>query len=120
MKYSWVLLTVLMFVNAGFAAKKEPLKVEVVSTDSREYKFQGGGLIGAAMGSRTKNVVFAMDTIVNGEHVKLDCQENHGGCTAMTPGIYDGEFDGKSIWITYSKPLTHAIVREHWKVSGGW
>jgi hypothetical protein len=120
MKCLWTLLSLALLASAGFAKAKEPLKIEVVSTDSREYKYQGGGLIGIAVGSRTKNEVFAMNTIVNGEHVKLNCQENHGGCTAMTPGVYDAEFDRKSVWITSVKPLTHKTVREHWKLSGGW
>jgi hypothetical protein len=39
----------------------------------------------------------------------------------MTPGTYEGEFDGKkSIWITSDKPLTHKNIREHWELAGGW
>jgi hypothetical protein len=92
----------------------------VVATDSREYKHQGDGLIGLAVGSRTRNVVFAMNTIINGEHVKLECQENHSGCTAMTPGTYEADFDGKAVWVNSEKPLKHKKVREHWKLAGGW
>lgn len=105
---------------SAFTKSKEQIQVTVVATDSREYKYRGDGLIGLAVGSRTRNEVFAMNTIINGEHVKLECQENHSGCTAMTPGTYEADFDGKSVWVNSEKPLTHKRVREHWRLAGGW
>jgi hypothetical protein len=107
-------LLLLAIAIPASAKEKEQIKVEVVSTDTREFKS------GEWKGGRRFNVVFAMNTIIKGEHVKLECYENRKGCTALTPGVYDAEFDGKSVWTTSELPLTHKQVREHWKVAGGW
>ncbi len=61
-----------------------------------------------------------VNAIINGDHARLKCFENHRGCTAIGPGFYDAEVEGYDIWISIEMPVTHQIVRDHWKVSGTW
>jgi len=116
------LFIVVVVSNAAFAVKKQKqiIKVEVVATNTQDIKYINPGIIGAFQGVKTKNLVYSMNTIIEGEHTKLMCKEGHKGCTSMTPGVYDAEFDGKSLWITFELPLTHKSIREHWELSGGW
>jgi hypothetical protein len=118
-----VMLMLVMAPVGALAANKtrEIMKVEVVQTNSEDIKYRNAGLIGAFQGVQTKNLVFSINAIVNGEHTKLECKEGHRGCTSMTPGTYDGEFDGKkSLWISFEQPLTHKLIRERWEPAGGW
>ena len=103
-----------------FAMKKQ-IKVEVPKgTEDRAYTGQGGGLIGVAVGERTRDVVFMLNVIVDGEHARLKCYESHKGCSPLGPGIYDAEQDKDSLWVSQTLPMTHKIVRDHWKVVGSW
>jgi hypothetical protein len=122
MKRILVVLMLALISSAAFAAKKEKqaIKVEVVATTTQDIKYISPGLVGAFQGVKTKNLVYSMNTIINNEHTKLECKEGHKGCTSMTPGVYDAEFDGKSLWIMFELPVTHKPVREHWELSGGW
>lgn len=115
-----LVLTLLAVALVPFAVarEKENLKIEVVSDNTREYK-EGASF--SLVGSRTRDVVFGVNAIVNGEHAKLTCMENHHGCTAVGPGTYDAEFDGKNtLWIISSQPLTHKVIRDHYKLAGSW
>ena len=74
--------------------------------------------------------------VINGDHVLLACYEQHRGCTFLGPGTYGGELklhsgghfhwstghDGMDpdLWISFPRPLDHAMLREHYKVSGSW
>jgi hypothetical protein len=98
-------------------------KIEIVApSEDKSVKTQGGGLIGAIAGARTTVVVFMVNTIVNGDHARLKCYENHKGCTALGPGMYDAEIDEKKgdIWITLVVPVSHKIIQDHWRVAGTW
>jgi hypothetical protein len=105
MKETFVFVLMLAVAPIGGLAgskTKEIMKVEVVQTNTEDIKYRNAGLIGALQGVQTKNLVFSVNAIVNGEHTKLECKEGHRGCTSMTPGTYDGEFDGKkSLWISF-------------------
>ena len=78
------------------------------------------GVISAIHGTHTDTVVYAVNVIIKGQHVRLMCDENHKGCTDFGPGEYDGELDKNSVWIIVVEPLTNKVRREHWKISGSW
>jgi hypothetical protein len=121
MKKALVAMMVL-FVGVAFAGKKPTtVKVEVpTGTENRAFESHGSGLIGAAVGSRTRDVVFMLNVVVNEQNARLKCYENHGGCSPLGPGTYDGELKGEDLWISFTKPLTNQVVRDHWKVVGSW
>jgi hypothetical protein len=125
MKKTSILLISSLFVFpfGALALKKTNIKVEIVApSEDRSVKVQGGGLVGAIAGARTTEVVFMVNTLINGDHARLKCYENHRGCTALGPGTYDAEMDEKNgdIWITIVIPVSHKIVRDHWRVAGTW
>jgi hypothetical protein len=102
---------------------QERIKVEVTEQAAEMgIKYQGGGVIGAAKGNRTYSEIYFVNVVIEKEHARLKCFENHRGCTAIGPGIYDGVLQRKDgdIWITINMPLTHVVVRDHWKVYGTW
>jgi len=112
----------LLFVSSAFAIKKQ-IKVTIAApSEDRSVKVEGSGLIGAIAGTRTTDVVFMVNAIIDGDHARLKCYENHRGCTALGPGDYDAEIDEKhgDVWIQIVVPVSHKIVRDHWRVSGTW
>src|SRR5437868_5496621 len=116
-----VLLAFVLVSLCAMAVRKSAVKVEVLqASEDRPYEFHGSGLIGAAMGSRTRDVVFMLNAIVEGEHARLKCYENHKGCSPVGPGTYEGELKGDDLWISVTVPVTHKTVRDHWKVVGSW
>jgi hypothetical protein len=134
----YVLLVMVLALVAPVGAKKNLIttKIEVVSqAEEQSFKYHGSGIIGAAQGERTASKVFMLNALINGDKARLKCFENHQGCTAIGPGIYDAEIDmngkaeyggnghkgnGADVWILVRMPITHQIVRDHWKVSGTW
>ncbi|HEY6342145.1 MAG TPA: hypothetical protein VIY49_11685 [Bryobacteraceae bacterium] len=109
--------------EAAFAFKNAEIKLEVVApSEDRSVKTRAPGLVGAIAGARTTDVVFMVNVLINGDHARLKCYENHRGCTAVGPGIYDAEIDEKNgdIWINIVIPVSHRIVRDHWRVAGTW
>jgi hypothetical protein len=112
------MLLAVAFVPVAVAREKENLKIEVVSDNTREYE---AGAHFSLAGTKTRDVVFGVNAIINGEHAKLTCMENHHGCTAVGPGTYDAAFDGKNtLWIISSQALTHKVIRDHYKLAGSW
>ena len=113
---------VLALSSATYAGKDERVKITVAApAESHPIQYQrGSGLIGVIRGSKTETVVFAVDVIIRGQHVRLMCDENHKGCTDFGVGDYDGELKGNNVWITIVEPLTNKVRREHWKISGSW
>jgi hypothetical protein len=111
-----------LFTVSVMAGAKESVKIEVVQDDTRDFQGRNYSPIGLAVGGHhTESVMFGLNAIVNGEHVKLVCDEHHHNCTSLTPKIYDGEFDGKkSLWIEFPEPLSGKSKREHYKIAGGW
>ena len=72
--------------------------------------------------ARTTEVVFMVNALINGDHARLKCYENHRGCTALGPGMYTAEMDEKNgdIWIVIVIPVSHKTIRDHWRVAGTW
>ena len=108
---------------------KTAVMVEIVDTQNLTQSVDArgdssGGIVGAIVagttGRRTHTDTSTLHVIVNGEHALLDCYERRKGCSTISPGKYYGELDGESLWVNYEMPLTHKIVRNHYKVAGSW
>lgn len=110
--------------SLGLAAKhsSETLEVKVVSNDTRAIRYKNNSLIGVMAGSRTEQVVFGLNVIIDDKHVRLVCTENHKGCPSFETGhTFSGEFDGKdSIWMIQTVPVSNKVIRAHFKITGGW
>lgn len=135
MRNRWLLSIVLLLMSSSVLWGRDKdltaVKVEVVKPSSG---FMTSGKTMTSKKSSTTAVV--LSAIINGEHVMLTCYEQHRGCTFLGPGTYDGELkthtgghihwstghDGMDpdLWINFSRPLDHAVLREHYKVSGSW
>jgi hypothetical protein len=122
-KIAVIFATSLFLLPFEVAFAKSNIKLEVVApSEDRSVKTQAPGLVGAIAGARTTDVVFMVNVLINDDHARLRCYENHRGCTALGPGIYDAEMDEKNgdIWITIVIPVSHRVVRDHWRVAGTW
>jgi len=120
MKTFLVLLAALALVVPTFAVKKQKEKVRIEVVSQAEEQGVRVGSKGSIVGRRTFSEVFMVNAIINGDKARLKCFENHRGCTALGPGFYDAEVEGYDIWISIQMPITHQVVRDHWKVSGTW
>ena len=113
----YALLAVFALSSFANASKKQAVKIQIVAqTEDRAVKYNAG----AFRGVKTADVVFMVNAIINGDHARLKCYENHHGCTALGPGDYDAEIEKDNIWISTTMPVTHKVVRDHWKISGSW
>lgn len=124
-KCALLLVALSLAIPAAARHHKQTMKIEVVSqAEESPYKMHGTGVIGAIVGERTYSKVYMLNALVNGDKARLKCFENHRGCLAIGPGIYDAEVepqkDGADVWIIIQMPVTHRVVRDHWKVSGTW
>ena len=100
---------------------KEMVKITIAApSEDRAVRYQNGGLIGAIQGAKTADVVFMVNAIIDGDHARLKCNEGHRGCTALGPGEYDAEIKKDDVWVIMTMPVTHKVIRDHWKVSGSW
>ena len=109
-------------------AIKTSVMVEVVDTktltQSTDVRGEGPGVVGAvvnsATGRKTHTDTSSIYVIVNGEHALLDCYEHRTGCATIAPGKYYGERKGDGIWVSYTMPITHEPMRNHYKIAGSW
>lgn len=107
--------------TTAFAHKKQIVKVTVpTGTEDRAVQSRGAGLIGAIQGTKTTDVIFMLNVVIEGEKARLKCYEQHKGCSPLGPGDYEGELDKDSLWITQQIPVTHKMVRDHWKIVGSF
>ena len=118
--FSFVLVSACALSTVA-SAKKQPVKVQIpTQTEDRAFKYRNPGLAGAFEGTKTSDAVFMVNAVVNGDHARLKCDENHHGCSALGPGEYDAEIEKDNVWIITTMPVTHKVIRDHWKVSGSW
>jgi hypothetical protein len=99
------------------AKKHRFVKIEIVAeSEDRAFRSDRGVIVG----KRMSDVVFMVNAVIEGDHARLKCFENHVGCVALGPGTYDAEISRDNVWITIRMPVTHEVIRNHWKVSGMW
>ena len=118
------LLLLLIGLGAvGFA--KDSVRVQVAAVHTVTHDDQGTravidkGLMGAR--STTRQIEsFNLDTIINGEHVRLACDDPKG-CESPALATYDAERKrDKWLRITFPLPLSNKSVTRWYKIAGSW
>jgi hypothetical protein len=126
--FAFCLLSVVLFAKDK---KMSDVKVEVVEDSEGFMMFEK-----TTLSKKSSTAAVVLKAIINGDHVMLTCYEQHRGCTFLGPGTYDGELkvhsgghihwstghDGMDpdLWVSFPRPLDHAMLKEHYKVSGSW
>lgn len=114
----------LLFIPSLVCAK-DMVQVQVVATHSVTHEAQDNQAIfeHAILGvGRIQRQVesFNLDTVINGEHVRLTCDDPKG-CESVAPGTYAGElWRGKKVRVISSLPLSAKEVKRWYKISGSW
>jgi hypothetical protein len=118
-------IIVLLFALTSLAVAKDVVQVEVKATHSVTHEardtraIMDKGILGAGAPNRQVES-FNLDTIINGEHVLLVCDDDKG-CEAPALGTYSGEVKRRGhVHLTFAVPLTHKDVSRWYKVAGSW
>jgi len=118
-------LILLLFTMTALAWSKDTVDIEVKATHAVTHEDRGTGAIvnKGLMGANTPTKQmesFNLDTVINGEHVLLACDDPKG-CESPALGTYKGEMK-RSKWIklTFGLPLTHKEVSRWYKIAGSW
>jgi hypothetical protein len=109
----------------GMAWGKDTMQVQVVAAHSVTHEDRGAratldkGILGSHVPTKEMES-FNLDTIINGEHVLLACDDPKG-CESPGTGNYEGELK-RSKWIKlrFALPLSHKEVSRWYKISGSW
>ncbi|PWT79034.1 MAG: hypothetical protein C5B59_00550 [Bacteroidetes bacterium] len=118
-------LVALLTLLTTLAWSKDAMQVQVVAVHAVTHDDQGTravldkGILGAH--GTTKQVEsFNLDTVINGEHVLLACDDPKG-CEAPAVGTYEGERKrGKWVRVSFPLPLSHKQVTRWYKIAGSW
>lgn len=103
---------------------KDAVEVEVKATHAvtrDDQSFQAVNMkVMNGSHSPTKQVeVYNLDTVINGEHVALTCDDKM--CESPALGTYTGEIERKKwIKLTFDLPVTHKQVSRKYTISGSW
>jgi hypothetical protein len=119
------MLIALLFVMTSLAWSKDTVDVTVAATHAVTREDQSNravldkGVMGAHAPTR-QSESFNLDTVINGEHVLLACDDPKG-CESPALGTYKGEMK-RSKWIklTFNLPLNHKEVSRWYKIAGSW
>jgi hypothetical protein len=119
-------LIVLLFAMTSLAWSKDAqIDVEVKATHSVTHEDQSSramvdkGVLGAHAPTRQIES-FNLDTVINGDHVLLVCDDPKG-CESPALGTYKGEMKrNKWIKLTFSLSLSHKEVSRWYKIAGSW
>src|ERR1700739_3621082 len=118
-------ITVLLFALSTFVFAKDAVQVEVKATHAVTHDDQGSraifnkGLRGPHPPTKQQES-FNLDTVINGEHVFLAC-EDPKGCESPSLGTFSGEIKRtKWIKLSFPLPLTHKEVTRWYKIAGSW
>ncbi len=107
------------------AWSKDMVQVEVVATHAVTHEARDARAITerGLMGSRApgRQIESAnLDTIINGEHVLLACDDDKG-CEAPAPGTYQAEMKRRGhVHLSFPIPVTHKTVTRWYKIAGSW
>lgn len=115
----------MLLVVCFTAGAKDALSVQVAAVHSVTHDDQGSratldkGILGAHSTTRQLES-FNLDTIIDGEHVILACDDPKG-CEAPALSTYQGERKrDKWIRLTFSVPLSHKEVSRWYRIAGSW
>jgi hypothetical protein len=118
-----LLMVVLVLTALGWS--KDTIAVQVMAVHSVTHDDQSARAVmdKGVMGpySTTRQVEsFNLDTIIDGEHVLLACDDSKG-CEAPALNTYQGERKrGKWIRLTFTLPLSHKEVSRWYRIAGSW
>lgn len=77
------------------------------------------GILGARSTTKQQES-FNLDTVINGKHVLLACDDPKV-CEAPSLGIQQGEMRrGKWVHLTFELPVSHKPVIRWYKIAGNW
>ena len=116
---------VTLLLLTGTAWPKDVAQVQVMAVHAVTHEDRGSRAVldKGIMGANTPNKQqesFNLDTIINGEHVLLACDDSKG-CEAPALGTYDGEFKReKWLHLSFPMPLSHRRVTRWYKIAGSW
>jgi hypothetical protein len=118
-----ILLFVLLATLAVYAKDNVQVQVSAIHAVTHEARdlraITDRGLMGARTPGRQVES-FNLDTVIDGEHVLLAC-EDEKGCEAPALGTYSGEVKRRGhVHLTFDLPLTHKKVTRWYKIGGAW
>jgi hypothetical protein len=114
-----------VLVLTGFLWPKDVTQVQVVAVHQVTHDDQSAramvdkGILGAHSTTRQLES-FNLDSVINGEHVLLACDDPKG-CEAPALGNYEGELK-RSKWLrmSFEIPVSHKQVSRWYKIAGSW
>lgn len=118
------LVPVVLMLTA-LAWSKDVVQVQVVATHAVTHDDRGSravldkGIMGAHSTTKQQES-FNLDSVINGEHVVLACDDPKG-CEAPALGTYEGERK-RSKWlkVTFALPLSGKSVSRWYRIAGSW
>ncbi|SRR6266852_6963535 len=115
------LLVLVISAFGLFAQAKDVIRVEVAAVHSVTHNGRGLQDYLAPRGAPIRQVEsYNLDTIINGEHVLLACDDMKG-CEAPALGSYDAEIRRKQfVKLTFGLPLSQKKIVRLYKVLGNW
>jgi hypothetical protein len=116
---------IVLFCLLSLGWAKDVKQVQVMAThsvthDARDTRaIIDRGIMGAGSPGRQVES-FNLDTVINGEHVLLACEDDKG-CEAPALGTYSGDLNRRGhMHLTFDLPLTHKQVTRWYKIAGSW
>ena len=116
---------VLVLLLLAFAQAKDVLRVQVAAVHSVTHDDRGGralmdkAIMGAGAPIRQVES-FNLDTVINGEHVMLACDDPKG-CESPALGTFNGEMKrNKWVKMTFTLPLSQKQISRWYKIAGSW
>jgi hypothetical protein len=119
-----VIAALLLLPPLTFAKDTVSVKVIAVHSASREARDLRATSDRVMLSSNTPGrtvEVFNLDTIINGEHVLLACEDDKGCEAPATDAEYQAEIKrSKFVHLTFSLPVSHKQVARWYKIAGSW
>lgn len=121
MRYLAVLLCVGCLSWAKDIKQVQVMATHAVTHEARDTRATiDKGIMGASAPNRQIEA-FNLDTVIDGEHVLLACEDDKG-CECPALGTYSGELKGRGRYIrlTFDMPVSHKQVSRWYKIAGSW
>lgn len=118
-----ILAAILLLSSFAFAKDLTSVQVVAVHSVTHDDQSSRATMDKAFMGAHsTTNQVesFNLDTVINGEHVLLACDDPKG-CEAPAIATYQGELKrDKWVHVTFTLPVSHKEVTRWYRIAGSW
>lgn len=126
MKYLIAVLSLLLVIPA-VAANKQPVNVQVVSSDhasrsrtwtAADHSGVNGGIGVHSVRGSDLEIIF-VKTVIDGHNFELRCAKQYRSCIAPEAGTYSAQRDGDQIWLPVTDPKgKQREIKYH--IVGGW